>query len=210
MKKFILLATIILATATVKAQTFFNNARADYDTYYETRLGFQVSGNLATATQGANFNTANVAGFTAGINVDYPINYNISIIPAVLFTQKGFSANTPSGNYTQRTQSIDVPVLAKFRSGSSLSFVLGPQMSYIVSNTNQFNQDFAENARNAYQYAGTNFRIQAVAGVGVDLNRSLSVHARYAFDLNSTAKNGNGLTPTYRMQTWQFGFGINI
>lgn len=210
MKKLITLAAIILTAASVKAQTYFNNARADYDMYYESKFSIEVSGNLSSATTGSNFNTANIAGFTAGVNMDLPVNYTISVVPALLFTQKGFSANTPSGNYTQRTQSIDVPVLAKFRSGSKLNFFMGPQLSYLVSNSSRFNQNFAASARTAYEYSGSNIRLQGVAGVGMDFTRSLSLHARYAFDVSSTAKNGNGLTPVYRMQSWQFGFGVHI
>ncbi|MES2807171.1 MAG: porin family protein [Bacteroidota bacterium] len=210
MKKFITLAAIILTAVSAKAQTYFNNARADYDMYYESKFGIEVSGNLASASPSSNFKTGSVAGFTAGVNMNLPVNYTISIVPAILFTQKGFSANTQSGNYTQRTQSIDIPVMAKFRSGSRLNFFLGPQVSYLVSNTNQFNQNFAASARPAYEYSGSNIRLQGVAGAGVDVTRKLSLHARYAFDLQSTAQNGNSTTPVYRMQAWQFGFGVNI
>ncbi|MFD2148339.1 porin family protein [Mucilaginibacter antarcticus] len=210
MKRLIILAAIILTSVSVKAQTYFNNARADYDSYFETKFGVQLSGNLSSASTGSNFTTSNIAGFTAGVNIDFPVNYTVSIVPAVLFTQKGFSANTPSGSYTQRSQSIDVPVLAKFRSNGAINFYLGPQVSYLISNSSQFNQNFSSGDRSSYQYGGSNIRLQGVAGVGVDVSRTLSLHGRYAFDLNSTSQNGNPTTPTYRMQAWQFGFGVNI
>jgi hypothetical protein len=210
MKKIIVLATLLLIASTVSAQTYFNNARADYDMFFESKFGIQLSGNLAGATKSTNFNTSNIAGFTAGVNMDFPVSYPISVVPALLYSYRGFSANTPAGSYTQRTQSVDIPVLAKFKSGSSLNFFLGPQMSYIISNTNQFDQKFSDGARSAYQYAGSKLRMQGVAGLGLDVNRSLSLHTRYTFDINSTARNGNDLSPTYRMQSWQFGFGVNI
>lgn len=210
MKKVITFAIILLTAGTVSAQTYFNNDRADYDLYYEAKYGFELSGNLSTATRGSNFNTANIAGFTAGFHLDIPVAYPLSVVPAILFTQKGYSASTTYGNFTQRTQSVDIPVLGKFKSGKSLNFFLGPQISYLISNSNQFNESFTPSERSTYQYNGTKLRFQGVAGLGFDVSRTVSLHGRYVFDVTANPQNGNALAPTYRLQSWQFGFGINI
>jgi hypothetical protein len=210
MKKLILLAAILLTAGTVSAQTYFNGARADYNEYYESKFGFELSGNMSNATRGPNFRTFDVAGFSAGINVVIPVVYPISVMPALLYSQKGFSATTPSGYYTQRTQSIDAPILAEFSTGKSVSFYLGPQVSYIISNSSKFSDNFSPTTRSTYQNPGNLFRLQGVAGIGVDVSTSLSLHARYILDINRNAQNNGGLMPTYRTQSWQVGFGINI
>jgi hypothetical protein len=210
MKKLIILAIVLLTAGTVSAQTYFNGARADYDEYYESTFGFELSGNMSNATRGQNFNTFNVAGFSAGINIVIPVNYPLSIVPGLLYTQRGFSATTPSGYFTQRTQSIDVPVLAKFKATKLVSFSVGPQLSYLLSNSNKFNDNFTPAARSSYDYVGTTFRVQGVAGVGVTVTRNLSLHARYVLDLNRSTKHAAGLMPGYRTQSWQVGFGFNI
>lgn len=210
MKKIILLATILLIAGTVSAQTYFNGDRADYNSYYQSKFGFEVAANISNATPAANFNTGSVTGITAGFNIDLPVAYPLSIVPALMYSQKGYTANTPSGEFTQRTQSIDIPVLAKFHSGSVFNFYLGPQVSYLVSTTNKYSQNFATTGRENYQYSGSNIRFQGVVGAGIDVTTMVNIHARYAFDLQGTNTNGNIVLPSYRSQAWQVGFGFNL
>jgi hypothetical protein len=210
MRKIILLATILLVAGRVSAQTYFNGDRADYNNYYQSNFSFEIDANISNSTNGANFNTGNLAGITAGFNLDLPVAYPLSIVPALLYAQKGYTANTPSGNFTQRTQSIEIPVMAKFHSGKVFNFYIGPQVSYIVATSNKFSADFPTAIRNNYEYSGTNIRYQGVAGIGIDVTRSINVHARYTFDLQGTNVNANNYVPSYRMQAWQLGFGFNI
>jgi hypothetical protein len=210
MKKIILLATILLVAGTVSAQTYFNGDRADYNSYYQSKFGFEVAANISNATPGANFATGSVTGITAGFNLDLPVAYPLSIVPALMYSQKGYTANTAAGEFTQRSHSIDLPVLAKFHSGSMFNFYLGPQISYLVSTTNKFSQNFAPTGRENYQYTGSKLRYQGVVGVGVDVTSAINIHARYAFDLQGTNTNGNNTLPSYRSQAWQLGFGFNL
>jgi hypothetical protein len=210
MKKIVLLVTMALLAGTVSAQTYFNGDRADYDTYYQSKFGFEVAANISNATPGTNFQTSSVTGITAGFNVNLPVSHTLSIVPALMYSQKGYIANTPAGDYTQRFQSIDLPVLAKFHTGSVFNFYLGPQASYLVSTTNKFSQNFAATGRENYQYSGNNLRYQGVVGVGIDITHAINVHTRYAFDLQGTPTNGNTVVPSYRNQAWQIGVGFNL
>lgn len=210
MRKFFPLVTALLLAGTVNAQTFFNGERADYDNYYQPKYGFMVAGNISKASPGANFNTSSVTGITAGVNLDLPITYPLSIVPGLMYAQKGFIANTGAGQFTQRAQSIDLPILAKFHSGSVFNFYLGPQLSYLVSTTNKYNETFAIAGRENYQYTGSNIRYQGVVGVGVDITKHINVLARYAFDLLGTSTNGNNVVPSYRSQAWQIGVGFSF
>ena len=211
MKKIILLATMLLVAGTVSAQTYFNGDRADYDFYYQTRWSFEVNANLSNATNGTNFNTGNLPGFSLGFDADIPTSHSLSIVPGLLFSQKGFTASTPSGDLTQRVEAMEFPVLAKFRSGKFVNFSLGPQVSYIVSTNNTYGKGFPIEMRDKYVYSGSNLRYQGVLGVGIDVNKSLSIHARYSFDLTNTYSNGNvAYVPNHRNKVFQLGFGINI
>ncbi|MES2377218.1 MAG: porin family protein [Bacteroidota bacterium] len=210
MKKIILLATILLVAGTVSAQTYFNGDRADFNSYYQSKFGFEVAANISNATPGTNFNTGSITGITAGFNLDLPVAYPLSIVPALMYSQKGFSAKTPAGEYTQRTQSIDLPVLAKFHAGSVFNFYVGPQISYLVATTSKFGENFAATGRENYQYGGSRLLYQGVVGAGIDVTKAINVHARYAFDLQGTPTNGNPVLPSYRSQALQLGFGFNF
>jgi hypothetical protein len=210
MRKIILLATMLLVAGSVSAQTYFNNDRVDYNSYYQSNFGFEIAANLSNTTNGPNFNTGNLPGVTAGFNIDLPVAYPLSIVPAILYSMKGYTANTPSGDFTQRSQSIEIPVMARFRSGSAISFYLGPQVSYMVSSTNKFSDNFPTAIRQNYQYSGANLRYQGVAGIGLDITHSINIHARYTFDLQGTNVNANNFVPSYRLQAWQLGLGFNL
>jgi hypothetical protein len=210
MKKFILLATILLIAGTVSAQTFFNGERADYDNYYQPKYGFMIAGNISKASPGANFSTSSITGITAGFNMDLPISYPLSIVPGLMYAQKGYTANTSAGEFTQRSQSIDLPVLAKFHSGSVFNFYLGPQVSYLISTTNKYSETFAATGRENYKYTGSPIRYQGVVGMGVEVTKHIDILARYAFDLLGTSTNGNNVIPSYRSQAWQIGIGFSF
>jgi hypothetical protein len=210
MKKIILLATILLVAGSVSAQTYFNGDRADFNPYYQSKWSFEAAANLSNITTGANFNTRNLAGFSVGFNLDLPVAYPLSIMPALLYAQKGFTAATPSGEYSQRLQAVELPVLAKFDTGSIFSLYLGPQISYLVSASNKYNGDFPAALRERYEYGGINLRYQGVLGLGIDVTKSFNIHTRYSFDLSGTAANGNAYVPTYHSHAFQLGFGVHL
>ena len=106
MKKFILLATILPVAGRLSAQTYFNGDRVDYNPYYQPTFGFEAAANVSSVSPGENFNTRGLTGFSAGFNLDLPGSYPVSIMPALLFSQKGFTATTPSGDYSQRMQTL--------------------------------------------------------------------------------------------------------
>ena len=209
MKKLILLVTILLVAGSVNAQTYFNGDRADFNQNYQSNWGFEIAANLSNVTTGANFDTRNLPGFSAGFNLDLPVTESFSIMPELLYAQKGFSAATPSGEYSQRVQAVELPLLAKLRVGSVFSY-LGPQISYLISTSNKYSGDFSTALRERYEYGGINLRYQGVVGLGVNITKSFNVHTRYSFDLSSTAANGNAYVPTYHSHTFQFGFGIHL
>jgi len=211
MKKILFLAVLLSVTVSVSAQTYFNGARADYDLYYQSRWGFEAGVNLANVTPNANFETRHITGFSAGFNLDAPVSDSFSIMPALLYAQRGYQATTLSGNYSQRIQAVELPVLARFCLGNIVNFYVGPQLSYIVSASNSYSGNFPVAIRQYYEYDGANLSFQGVGGAGFKITKSFNIHARYSIDLTSTGANGRAqYVPTYRSHVFQMGFGINI
>lgn len=209
MKKILFLITILLVAGDVSAQTYFNGARADYNPNYQSNWSFEAAANLSNVTSGANFTTHNLPGFSAGLNVDLPVTQTFSVMPVFLYALKGFKATTPAGGYTQRTQAVEIPILAKFQIGKVFTY-LGPQVSYLTSAKNKYDDNFTAALREKYEYGGVNLRYQAVYGLGADVTKSVSIHTRYSLDLTATPANGNVYVPTYRGHAFQLGFGVHI
>ncbi len=210
-KRIIFLAAVLLASKSVNAQTFFNNARADYDSYYENQFGFEVNANMSNTTNAANFKSSNLIGYSAGIHFILPLRYPVTIEPMVLYSQKGFVANTPSGRFTQKSQFIDVPILAKISIVGPLKVYVGPQVSLLMTTSNQYDQGFIANNQVYYEYTGSKITYQGMAGIGFDPNTSVEIHIRYSMDLVSKYGNSNqNYVPSYRRSFIEAGIGFNF
>src|SRR5476649_1033080 len=122
MKKILFLAIGLLVAASVSAQRRFyhsprNTGSNDYSDFYQPTIGFEIGANISNSVSNSNSNytTGSLAGLNAGITFNLPIIYPLSFAPEVLYSEKGYTAATQDGNYTQRTNFIEVPLLAKFK-----------------------------------------------------------------------------------------------
>jgi hypothetical protein len=218
MKKLHLLAILLLFAGSVSAQYYDPNYQRHpsrrpqrEQNNNQVQIGFEAGLNTSNIVDANNTysGTSTISGFNAGITFDAPIARNFSFAPEVIYSQKGYFAETTDGNLTQRYNFIDVPLLAKFRLGPGLNFLIGPQVSFLVSSNTTFDNGFAVSNQNNYNYNGNNTFIDGVVGVSFDLTRYVDLHARYAIDLNNTTSNST-VIPDYRNQVWQFGFGIKF
>ncbi|HEY0244777.1 MAG TPA: porin family protein, partial [Mucilaginibacter sp.] len=219
MKKIHLLALFLLFAGSVSAQYYDPNApqrpryrrvqRRPQQPFGQVQVGLTAGLNVANTVDAYNsyYSTGTIAGFNAGLTLDVPIVANFSFAPEVLYSQKGYFAETTDGNFTQRYNFIDVPLLAKFKVGPGFNFLIGPQVSFLVSSNNSFDNGFVVTHQNDYNYNGNNTFIDGVIGVSFDITRQFDLHARYMIDLNQTSSN-NAYIPDFRNQVWQFGFGI--
>ena len=101
--------------------------------------------------------------------------------------------------------------MAKFRVGPVFNFYVGPQLSYLLSTTNTYDNGFVISSEQYYENNnGHKSFLDGVIGVSFDLNRSVDLHARYTIDLEKTDDYGNTYVPNYRNQVWQFGIGFRL
>jgi predicted porin len=138
-----------------------------------------------------------------------PIAYPISFAPEVLYSQKGYSATTNDGNFTQRSNFIDVPLLAKFRLSPNFNFVIGPQVSFPISTTNTYDNGFDVTAREHYSTTSDRTVVDGVIGVGFDINPNVELRARYTIDFQETDDNAY-YVPGYRNEVFQLGIGFKF
>jgi hypothetical protein len=221
MKKIHLLALFLLFAGSVSAQYYDPNAprrpryrreqRRPQQPFGQVQIGITAGLNVANTVDAYNsyYSTGTIAGFNAGLTFDVPIVANFSFAPEVLYSQKGYFAETNDGNFTQRYNFIDVPLLAKFKVGPGFNFLIGPQISFLTSSNTTYDNGFAVIKENNYNYNGNNTFIDGVIGVSFDITRQFDLHARYMIDLNQTNSN-NVNVPDFRNQVWQFGFGIKF
>jgi hypothetical protein len=217
MKKLLFVAICLLFAGSVSAQYYqdprqYHHPRRQKRPQYnnQVQIGFKAGVNISNTVNAYNsyYSTGSIAGFYAGVTLDIPLIYNLSFAPEVLYSQKGYFAQTTDGNFTQHSNFIDVPLLAKFKLAPGVNFLVGPQLSFLTSVTNTYDSGFTVN-QDHYNYSGNNVFLDGVFGVSFDINRYIDLQARYTIDLN--ANNGGSIyVPDYRNQVYQFGIGFKL
>lgn len=200
MKKILFLAVGLLVAGAVNAQIKFG-----------VKGGLDVSNIIKT--DDPNFTTSYKTGFNAGVTLEAHLVGPLSIAPELLYAQKGYSAQTTFGEFNQRTEFIDIPILAKFKVAEGFNFLVGPQISFLTSTTNTYSNGFSTSVQKTYEDDATKFRkalIDGAVGVSFDLSKSIDLHARYTLDLQKNYDNGTSQTPEYRNQVFQIGLGFKL
>ena len=221
MKKiFFLIASGLLFVGSVSAQyytprrgyTSSVNTGSSNSDFYTPRIGLELGADLSNTTSqyNANFSTNTLWGFQGGLTLSLPLIYPLSIEAEGLYSQKGYTAQTQSGNFTQRTSFIDVPLLLKFNVGPVLRLYAGPQYSFLLNTTNTYDNGFVVTDQKYYDNTNTKPILDGVLGVGFDLNRYVELRARYTLDLKSTSSVNSAYQPDYRNQVWQFGLNFKF
>lgn len=221
MKHILILSICLLTAGSVSAQTYYYGPRhvrrrpvqqRQTDDFYRPRVGIEGGISLANtvSSYNQNYSTNGIVGFNVGLTAEIPLAYPLSFQPEVLFSQKGYQANTIDGTLTQRNNYIDIPLLAKFRLVRGFNFLVGPQINIPVSSTTSFNNGFNVSSETYYTDSSNKSYISGAFGFSVDLNPNVDIHARYLIDLTSNTQDSNSPIYNYRNQVWQFGIGIKF
>jgi len=219
MKKTLFFAICLLVAGSVCAQGYYYGPRrvrrppprSQYDDFYKPRIGITGGLDIANTVSAynPNFSTGAITGFNAGLTFDLPIIYPLSFTPEVLYSQKGFAAVTSDGNFTQRSDYIDIPLLAKFHLGPAFNFLIGPQVSFPISTTNTYDNGFVVTNEHYYSTYGNGTVLDGVVGVSFDLGRDVELRGRYTVDLQRNQQNAS-YGGDYRNQVWQIGLGFKF
>ncbi len=205
MKKIYILAICLLVAGAAQAQN----------------LSFGVKGGLNYSniikTGDDDFNTEFKPGFHAGIFLEVPLVSSFSIAPELVFSQKGYKASGSSllgGDYEYNLTSnfIELPILAKINASDQFSIVLGPQVSFLTSTTEEFKSG-SDAFRRTIEEENDNLKkslFGGVAGFNVNLGSKLGLMARYAIDFQQNNPDGSTETPEFKNQVFQAGLSLKF
>jgi hypothetical protein len=203
MKKIFVLAAGLLVAGAANAQS---------PVKFGIKGGLNIS-NIIKDDGNNNFNTKVNPGFNAGITVDVPIIQGLALTPELLYSTKGYKAETDFGDFTQTTSFVDVPILASIKlGGSGLNLVAGPQVSFLLSTKNKFENGMGQ-VEQQINEDSDKFKKSLVGGVigfRYDINNNVDFHGRYALDFQKNNENGSNTTPEYKNQVFSVGFGYKF
>jgi len=202
MKKIMILALGLFAATAANAQ----------DVRFGVKAGLNLP-NIIKDDGNNNFSTKVNPGFNAGVTVDIPLISGLAFTPEILFASKGYKATTSLGEFTQTTYFVDVPILASIKvAGSGLNIVVGPQVSFLTSTKNKFENGFGT-VESEYNEDSDKFKkslLGGVIGLRYDINDKFDIHGRYALDFQKNNEDGTSRTPEYKNQVFSVGVGVKF
>ena len=208
-KKTVLLFALLVAT-------FGFSQVSTIDTRDELKLGFKAGVNFSNVydEEGQDFVAQGKTGFAAGAFVAIPIGKFFGVQPEVMYSQKGFKAVGKvlgfDYNYTRTTTFVDIPLLLQIKPIPMLSFVAGPQFSYLLETKNEFNGSSStttEQSINSENYKKNIFGFVVGADVNID---HFSLSARAGWDISKSDVDGNSSAPRYKNQVIQLTAGYTF
>ena len=198
---------LVLFASSFMAQTISAQS-ADSDKRSNISIGIKAGANFSNVynSEGQAFVADGKFGFAGGGFIMIPIGTYIGLQGEVLFSQKGFKAtgNVLGGtyNFTRTTNFLDVPIYLAIKPAQGFTILLGPQFSYLLSQTDDFGtltvtqkQEFDNQSirKNIFGFSG-----------GLDFELSpvvLGVRAGYDFQKNNG--DGTSTAPNYKNAWYQ-------
>ena len=207
-KKVVVLATFFI--------TAFGFSQVTTDTRDELKFGIKAGVNYSNVydEEGQDFVASGKAGFAAGGFISIPIGKFFGVQPEIMYSQKGFKAtgNTFGFNYdySRTTSYLDIPLLLQIKPVPMLSFVAGPQFSYLLDTKNTFNG--TSSTTNEAQINADNYK-KNIFGfvVGADVNiENFIISGRAGWDISKSDADGNSTAPRYKNQVLQLTLGYTF
>ncbi len=206
MKKIFILAIGLFITGVANAQS----------TDQAIRFGIKAGANYSNIIKddgNNNFKTDYLVGYHAGVTLDIKLLENLAFTPELLYSTKGYKSTSTFGEFTQTTKYIDLPILASIRLAEGLNVVAGPQVSFLLSTDNKFENGFGTAQQTIVEDESDRFKKSLVGGVigfRYDFNNKVGLNGRYALDFQKNNENGSTTTPEYKNQVFQLGLGIKF
>jgi hypothetical protein len=206
MKKIFILAIALFTAGVANAQS------TDKAVRFGLKAGVNLS-NIIKDDGNNDFKTDYLTGFHAGVTVDIKLLENLAFTPELLYSTKGYKLTSSFGEFTQTTNFIDVPILASIRVGGGLNLVAGPQVSFLLSTNNKFENGFGTAQQQIVEDESDRFKKSLVGGVigfRYDFNNQIGINGRYALDFQKNNENGSSSTPEFKNQVFQVGLGVKF
>ena len=168
-------------------------------------IGVKAGANISNVydTQGDEFDADAKLGFAAGAFVQIPLGRFLGFHPEILFSQKGYQGSGSilgsDYNYTRTTNFIDVPLLIALKASPFVTFLVGPQYSYLVSQKYYLHTALGDVTEEEH-FENENLlkNTLSVTG-GFDINlSSIVIGARAGWDITNNKGDGTSTTPRYK------------
>lgn len=186
------------------------------DSRNELRFGLKAGVNYSNVydEEGDDFVADGKAGFVAGAFLSVPLGTYIGFQPEVLYSQKGFQAKGSvlgfDYDYKRTSTYLDIPLQLQIKPIEQLTFLVGPQYSYLLETKNEFNGNTTTQQEDEIDNDNYKKNIFGFV-VGADFNlENLVISARAGWDITKSDTDGDSTDPRYKNQVLQLTLGYRF
>lgn len=133
-----------------------------------------------TNTTGTEIKTEAITNYHAGLVAELRLFKGFAIQPEVLYTTQGATYKTATKDFKNKLGYISIPVMLKVNLSKSLTFELGPQAGFLLSEKEKFDVE-----------KSNTFDFTANAGLGLKITENIFAQARYGMGLTDTKTNSD-------------------
>ena len=187
MKRLLFIISLILGTLSVCAQTMMDQ-KIDKTLNYTKKIFKNMEYGIKSV---ANYSgiigldkTSYYIGFNSGIYARYNLDSNIAIQPELVFSQQKFKRTSPKETITNNY--LKLPIMLQCRLIDRLFFEVGPQLGFLVKETN-YKLDKSTSIK------ANKFDLSLAVGARYDVGQyfeipNLDLTVRYDFGLTNVYK----------------------
>jgi len=189
----------------------------DLDSDAKFTIGAKAGLNLSNVydTKGDAFSADPKFGFAVGAFATIPFGNFLAFQPEVLISQKGFQGTGyllgSTYSVTRTTTYLDFPLLFAMRPTQFLTFVMGPQYSYLFNQKDVFGSA-TTTIEQETAFKNDNIRKNTLCftgGLDINLNK-LVLSGRMGWDLLANNGSGGSQTPRYKNFWYQATIGYRF
>ena len=212
MKKILLTTFTFLSFIGLSSAQDFNT---DFDAKFS--IGAKAGLNLSNVynTNGEAFSTDPKFGFGVGAFATIPFGEFLAFQPEILISQKGFQGTGfilgSTYSLTRTTTYLDFPFLFAMRPTQFLTFVMGPQYSFLLNQKDVFGSA-TTTIEQETEFKKDNIRKNTLCftgGLDINLNK-LILSGRIGWDLLANNGSGDSQTPRYKNFWYQATIGYRF
>lgn len=209
-KRNIILIMCFFSIASLRAQ---NDEERRENLEFGVKAGFNISN--VWDSRGQEFDADPKVGFAGGVFLGIPLGEILGIQPELLLSQKGFQGEGTlfgsSYSFSRTTTYLDVPLQVQLKPTNYLTFVAGPQFSYLLHQNDKYSFGSASTEQEE-EFENDNIRkniLGFVGGFDIIL-QSIVLSGRVGWDFQNNHGDGSSSTPRYKNRWAQMTVGIKI
>jgi hypothetical protein len=206
----------ILSILAIACITSYSSAQ---ETDYREKLlmGLKAGANYSNVydSRGEEFRAESKFGPAIGAFVAIPLGMYVGVQPEILVSQRGFKSSGEILGVPYKmhrtTTFLDIPLLVAFKPSEFITFLAGPQYSYLLNQKDKISSDLGS-VQSDQDFQADNIRrnILCITG-GIDFTiRHLVLGARAGTDLQNNNGDGTSTNPRYKNMWYQATIGYRF